>query len=281
MISNRSVPTDTVLPHLMYRDLEEAIAWLSKAFGFVEHYRYGDPISGAQMSAGNAWIMLKKARHEAASPKQLGFGTQSLTLFIEDIDAHFQRAKSYGVTILEDLHDTVYGELQYAAEDLDGHHWLFSRHARNLSPEEWGAKVSHATVLTPQISPMLAVGDANAAIEFYKSAFDAEVLWHLGGNEHSVAGLSVHGARFFLATESPTHGTCGPASAGFTTVRIELFVDDPEAVQRQALAEGADLRSTVTEHTYSTNGTRPVRRMLQGAVVDPFGHMWLIGKILE
>jgi uncharacterized glyoxalase superfamily protein PhnB len=128
---------------------------------------------------------------------------------------------------------------------------------------------------------MLAVGDANAAIEFYKVAFNASVLWHLGGEEHVVAGLSVQGARFFLATESRPHGTCGPAAAGFTTVRIELFVDDPEAVQLQALAAGAVLRSPVTEHTYPTTGPLPIRRMLQGSVVDPFGHMWLIGKVLE
>ena len=166
MISNRSVPTDIVLPRLMYQDLGETIAWLSKAFGFVEHYRYGDPISGAQMSAGNAWIMLKKAPHAGAPPKQLGFGMQSLTIFIEDVEEHFQRAKSNEVTIVEDLHETVYGELQYGAEDLDGHHWLFSRHARDLSPDQWGATVSRAAVLAPQISPMLAVGDANAAIEF-------------------------------------------------------------------------------------------------------------------
>jgi uncharacterized glyoxalase superfamily protein PhnB len=281
VISNRSVPTDTVLPHLMYRDLEQAIAWLSKAFGFVEHYRYGDPISGAQMSAGNAWIMLKAARHEDATPKRLGFGTQSLTIFVEDLHAHFEQAKSAGVTLLEDLHETVYGELQYAAEDLDGHHWLFSRHVRDLSPDQWGAKVSHAAVVTPLISPMLAVADANAAIEFYKQAFDAVVLWHLGGSEHVVAGLSIHGAPFFLATEALPYGTCGPAAAGFTTVRIELFVEDPEAVQKQALSAGAGFRSPVTEHMHATIGPRPIRRMLQGAVVDPSGHMWLIGKILE
>lgn len=39
MILNRSVPADTVLPHLVYRDVEAAIAWLEKAFGFFEHYR--------------------------------------------------------------------------------------------------------------------------------------------------------------------------------------------------------------------------------------------------
>lgn len=118
--------------------------WLSKAFGFVEHYRYGTPLSGAQMSAGKAWIMLRQARREDATPKELGFGTQSLTVFIEDIEAHFQRAKSAGVAIVEDLHETEYGELQYGAEDLDGHHWLFSRHTRDVNPEQWGAAVSRA-----------------------------------------------------------------------------------------------------------------------------------------
>lgn len=144
MISNRSVPTDTVLPHIMYRDLEGALLWLSNAFGFVEHYRYGKPVSGAQMRAGAACIMLKQAEDGQATPKELGFGTQSLTIFIQDIESHYAKAKSAGVTILEDLHETVYGELQYAAEDLDGHHWLFSHHARDLSPERWGATVSRA-----------------------------------------------------------------------------------------------------------------------------------------
>ena len=83
--------------------------------------------------------------------------------------------------------------------------------------------------MTTQISPMLAVGDGNAAVAFYKAAFGATVLWHLDGG-HAVAGLSIDGAQFFLASESPPHGTRSPASADFTTVRIELFVDDPVAV---------------------------------------------------
>ena len=284
MISNRSVPPDTVLPHILYRDVEEAIAWLANAFGFVEHYRHGQPTSGAQMRAGNAWIMLKRAPLEYATPSQLGFGTQSLTVFIEDIEQHYENAKSAGVTLIEKLHETQYGELQYAALDLDGHHWLFSRHARDLSPEAWGATVANPALLVPQISPMLAVSDANAAIAFYLAAFDAHLLWRLGLDDedaHVVAGLSIHGAPFFLATESPEFGTRGPDAAGFTTVRIELFVDNPEAAQRQALAAGATLHSPVQEHTHPTVGPRPIHRMIQGSVIDPFGHLWLIGKFLD
>ena len=83
------------------------------------------------------------------------------------------------------------------------------------------------------------------------------------------------------ADESPSHGTRSPASVNFTTVRIEIFVDDPAAVHSHALAAGAIERSPVREHTHTTLGPHPIRRMLQGAVVDPFDHMWLIGKILE
>ena len=129
-----------------------------------------------------------------------------------------------------------------------------------------------------QISPMLAVSDCRAAVEFYKNAFDATLVWDLDG---VVTGLSIDGAKFFLADQSPEYGTRAPASAGFTTVRIELLVDNPSAVQSRAVSAGAVQHSPVEEHQHTMTGPRPIKRMLQGAVVDPFGHMWLIGKIVE
>jgi len=131
------------------------------------------------------------------------------------------------------------------------------------------------------IIPMLAVSDGSAAIEFYKTAFGAEVVWHLGAGAQVVAGLSIDGAEFFLAHESPEYGTRGPAAVGCTTVRIELIVDDPVAVHARAVKAGAKERGAVVEHAYQTGGVKPIKRMLQGSVVDPFGHMWLVGKILE
>jgi len=131
-----------------------------------------------------------------------------------------------------------------------------------------------------EISPMLAVRDGNAAVDFYQRAFGATVLWSLGDG-HAVAGLEIDGAKFFLAHESPRYGTRAPDLAGFTTVRIELFVDDPVAVHQRALAAGAAEHSPVLEHEHTTVGPAPIRRMLQGALLDPFGHMWLVGKFLE
>ena len=87
--------------------------------------------------------MVKAGSAEYQNPAELGFGTQSLTLFVEDVEGHCSRARAAGAGILEEPHETVYGEFQYAARDLEGHHWLFSCHARDLSPEAWGATVSH------------------------------------------------------------------------------------------------------------------------------------------
>jgi uncharacterized glyoxalase superfamily protein PhnB len=131
---------DVVLPHVSYRNVAEAMAWLTRVFGFEEHYRYGvneERVSGADMQLGAAHVMVRM--RAGATPAELGFGTQSLTVFVEDVGAHYARAKAEGATIVEEPHETEYGEFQYAALDLDGHHWLFSRHARDVGPEEWGA----------------------------------------------------------------------------------------------------------------------------------------------
>jgi uncharacterized glyoxalase superfamily protein PhnB len=142
MLKNRSVPTDAVLPHIYYQDMDAAIVWLTRTFGFKELYRYGNPLSGAQMQLGNACIQISRPQPGSLSPAQLGYGTQSLTIFVNEIEAHYSRTKDAGVELVEDLHETVYGELQYAARDLDGHLWLFSRHARDLNPEDWGATLA-------------------------------------------------------------------------------------------------------------------------------------------
>ena len=139
---NRSLPTDAVLPHVVYRSVPDASAWLARVFDFKEHYRHGEPVAGAQMFLGNSYVMITGVREGRATPAQAGCGTQMLTIIVPDVDAHYRRAKQAGAIIVEELHETVYGERQYAAMDLDGHRWLFSQHARDLSPEAWGATVS-------------------------------------------------------------------------------------------------------------------------------------------
>jgi PhnB protein len=133
--------------------------------------------------------------------------------------------------------------------------------------------------MAAQISPMLAVSDPDGAIDFYERAFGAEVRWRIG-EPTQVAGLTIAGAELFLSRENPPK-TRGPDAAGHTTVRIELFVADPEGVQRQAVAAGGVEANPVQMHSHTIVGEVSPMRMLQGGVIDPFGHHWLIGKFLE
>jgi len=126
---------------------------------------------------------------------------------------------------------------------------------------------------------MLAVSDGLAAIEFYKKAFGAEELWRIDAGGSVVAGMSIDGAEFFLASENPPN-TSSPDTAGTTTVRVELFVDDPEAVYDRAVAAGALAGERPIKRTHPTVDGSSFS-MIQGGVGDPFGHIWLIGKFLD
>lgn len=112
---------------------------------------------------------------------------------------------------------------------------------------------------------MLAVPDTPAAVEWYTQALGARVLWSLG----SVAGLTIDGAAFFLH-EPVADSFASPQEIGTTTVRVELFVDDPDGVIARAVATGATGRAVV-EHTTPWGIHR------QGGFTDPFGHSWSVG----
>lgn len=137
MPTNRSVPTDTVLPHLIYDDAEAAIDWLCANLGFVEHYRVVEDDSGrihtAQVHLGDAYLMIRNPGRPGGSPRLTG-GSQMLTIMVDDVDAHYAKAKAGGAEITEELGNAVYGERQYGLRDPGGHDWLFSQHAEDIDP---------------------------------------------------------------------------------------------------------------------------------------------------
>ncbi len=132
--------------------------------------------------------------------------------------------------------------------------------------------------MATQISPMLAVGEPGAAIAFYEKAFGAQELWRIDNGGPVVAGLAINGAEFFLASANPPR-TGSPDAVGTTTVRIELFVDDPVEVYERAVAAGASGGDPPAERTHATVDGSSFK-MIQGGVIDPSGHTWLIGKFL-
>ena len=138
-MKNRSLPVDTLLPHLAYDDVAEAIGWLTRVFGFVEQFRYGSPVAGAQIGAGPGLLMLQASRPAFQTPQSLGAQTQTLTIFSSDVETLYSRVQQQGAEIVEPLNQTVYGELQFAALDLAGHRFIFSQHLQDLAPSDWGA----------------------------------------------------------------------------------------------------------------------------------------------
>jgi PhnB protein len=123
------------------------------------------------------------------------------------------------------------------------------------------------------ILPQLSVRGGRAAIEFYQAAFGAIQEYRVGGtddHEAVVAQLSVGGAAFWVADESPAHANHSPQSLGGSTTRMLLIVGDPHALLARAVAAGAtEVRPVSEEHGW-----------LLGRVADPFGHHWEIGRPL-
>ncbi len=122
------------------------------------------------------------------------------------------------------------------------------------------------------IAPFLSVRNGAKAVEFYKAAFGAEEMMRLGeGDESVVARLSVAGAEFWIADESPQYFNFSPESLGGGTVRMLMVVQDPDGAFDRAVAAGATAVVAVRDEPY---GWRV------GRLVDPFGHHWEIGKPL-
>jgi PhnB protein len=118
------------------------------------------------------------------------------------------------------------------------------------------------------ISVMLIVPDTAAATAWYKTALNATERWNLGG----VVGLEAAGAPFFLHEVNPgTPAETSPDRAGVTSVRIELFTDEPDEVIDRAVAAGATAGPPIEDHQAPWGTHR------QGGFTDPFGHRWSVG----
>jgi uncharacterized glyoxalase superfamily protein PhnB len=135
-----SVEYPAVIPMLSYEDGVAALVWLAKAFGFHESARWiGEhgELSHGEMEAGDGVIMLATPTPDYISPKRLReiceparkwaavpYVIDGVLVYVKDLDAHFERARAAGATILSEIQDDPPGR-RYRAEDLEGHRWFF------------------------------------------------------------------------------------------------------------------------------------------------------------
>lgn len=131
-----------IAPNVFYDDLGTALDWLSKAFGFETRMSLPGEEGGithAEMNVGDSVIMMSPAAdHEDwRSPDSIGGAvTMSLYIYVDDVDAHFARAKAAGAEIASELEDMFWGDRTYVARDFAGHRWTFAQAVREVSPED-------------------------------------------------------------------------------------------------------------------------------------------------
>ena len=133
---NRSAPPYAVVPIVVYDDVEMAVDWLMRAFGFVEKVRIGD--HRAQLDVGGGAVILADATHGRRPPVGESGITHSTMVRVHDIDAHYRTALAGGAQIAAEPADQPFGERQYSARDPAGHLWTFSEAVADVAPEEWG-----------------------------------------------------------------------------------------------------------------------------------------------
>lgn len=118
----------TIFPYFVYRDGAAALEWLAAAFGFEKTSEVPGPDGTvhAEMRFGASAIMLGTATDEQReqSPWDLPSG-HGIYVYVDDVDAHYERAKSAGAKIVYPPGDTEWGTRRYRALDLDGYEWSF------------------------------------------------------------------------------------------------------------------------------------------------------------
>lgn len=140
---------NTFAAAVIYRDAPAALEWLERAFGFETTMAIapppGQPTMGHyEMDCGGGRIMVGSEWTESArSPASVGgVNTQYLHIQLDGgLDAHCERARAAGATIVQEPEDQFYGDRTYRAADLDGHEWVFAMHVRDVSRAEAEAAI--------------------------------------------------------------------------------------------------------------------------------------------
>jgi len=133
----------TIVPQVPYHDIRAALAFLERAFGFREDpsARVEDTdgrIGHAMVHFGDGVIGIGgQGGHGAISPKSAGIESQYISVYVDDVDAHYQRALAAGARIANGLRNQFWGDRTYEALDLEGHRWRFHQRLREVPQSEW------------------------------------------------------------------------------------------------------------------------------------------------
>jgi uncharacterized glyoxalase superfamily protein PhnB len=133
-------PRLTIVPQLPYEDIRAALDFLERAFGFREirssRTEGADGvIHHANVEFGGSVIGIgTQGAHGARSPKSAGLASQYISVYVDDIDAHYERARAAGAQIGRGPRDHAREYRAYEALDLEGHRWRFVQWLEAVPP---------------------------------------------------------------------------------------------------------------------------------------------------
>lgn len=130
----------SVTPYLIVDRAAEAIRWYGEALGATEVLRLpmGDKIGHAEIRIGDSHVMLSDEWPEYGKlgPKARGGATSSLMIYLDDVDAAFDKAVAAGAAVERPVEDQFYGDRTGTIVDPFGHSWTLATHVEDLSEEE-------------------------------------------------------------------------------------------------------------------------------------------------
>jgi PhnB protein len=130
-----------VTPYLIIKGAARAIEFYKQVFGAVERMRIPagpDTVGHAELTVGGSVIMLADEFPSmgALSPQTVGGSPVMIHLYVEDVDAVFNRAVAAGATVLQPLEDKFYGDRSGSITDPFGHRWGIATHKEDVPPDE-------------------------------------------------------------------------------------------------------------------------------------------------
>jgi len=118
-----------ISPYLNYEDTGSMMVWLERVFGLQPRHRQTDcdgRVLHAEMTIDDGVVMMGSPGGSFQNPRHLGHSTQSLYVYIDNVDMHCEQAKSAGAKIIEEPNTQPYGDRRYGVSDPEGHIWYFA-----------------------------------------------------------------------------------------------------------------------------------------------------------
>jgi PhnB protein len=138
-----------VTPYLCVDGADAAIGFYREVLGATERARLAGPggkVGHAELQLGDSLIMLADEYPELGirSPKAFGGSPVTISVYVEDVDAAFERALKAGAKALRPVEDQFYGDRIGQFEDPFGHRWSVATRIEDVTPEEMARRAAEA-----------------------------------------------------------------------------------------------------------------------------------------